>query len=195
MPKYIKLLLLTCCISLTACATQIKAAKTTNPPPIEKLSAFNQFELRSVQLAPAYANDGANLKASAKIQEYFDERVRPLTSKWSNSGTKSTRTLVIEPQIVQIKFIGIGARVFVGPLAGSSAVLLKVKYFDKATGRIIAEPEFFQRAAAMSGALTMGGQDNAMLARIVTLAADYTARNYSLAVGGETGMSPDDASN
>jgi hypothetical protein len=33
----------------------------------------------------------------------------------------------------------------------------------------------------------MGGQDNAMLARIVTLVADYTSRNYQEAVGGPSG--------
>lgn len=64
---------------------------------------------------------------------------------------------------------------------------MKVKYIDKASGRLISEPEFFQRAAAWSGAFTVGGQDNAMLARIVTLVADYTSRNYDTAVGGPSG--------
>jgi hypothetical protein len=64
---------------------------------------------------------------------------------------------------------------------------MKVKYIEKTTGKVIAEPEFFQRAAAMSGALTLGGQDNAMLSRIVTLVADYTSHNYQQAVGGPSG--------
>jgi len=66
-------------------------------------------------------------------------------------------------------------------------LIMKVKYIDKASGKVIAEPEFFQRAAAWSGAFTVGGQDNAMLARIVTLVADYTSRNYQEAMGGPSG--------
>jgi hypothetical protein len=68
---------------------------------------------------------------------------------------------------------------------------MKVKYIDKASGKLISEPEFFQRAAAWSGAFTVGGQDNAMLARIVTLVADYTNHNFEAAVGGPSGAPED----
>jgi hypothetical protein len=64
---------------------------------------------------------------------------------------------------------------------------MKVKYIDKASGSLISEPEFFQQAAAWSGAFMVGGQDNAMLARIVTLVANYTTHNYEAAVGGPSG--------
>jgi hypothetical protein len=94
---------------------------------------------------------------------------------------------VIEPRIEHLTFIGGATRFWVGPPAGSSTVIMKVKYIDKAFGKLLAEPEFFQRAAAWSGAFTVGGQDNAMLARIVTLVADYTSRNYQEAVGGPSG--------
>ncbi len=140
-------------------------------------------------LDPAYSGDSANQKAAAKIQENVDLKVRPLINGWNGDKPKgqTSRTLPIEPRIEHIKFIGSAARFWVGPLAGSSAVIMKVKYTDKATGKAIAEPEFFQRAAAWSGAFTMGGQDNAMLYRIVTLVADYTSHNYDEAVGGASG--------
>lgn len=77
--------------------------------------------------------------------------------------------MVIEAWIEHINFIGGGARFWVGPLAESSALIMKVRYIDIALGKIIAEPEFFQRAAAWSGAFNVGGQDNAMLARISTI--------------------------
>ena len=41
--------------------------------------------------------------------------------------------------------------------------------------------------AAMSGAWTVGGQDNDMLQRIVTVATAYLTANYPAAVGGPTG--------
>jgi hypothetical protein len=119
--------------------------------------------------------------------------VSPIIDGWNRAAPQwqPVRVLVIEPMIEHIKFIGGGARFWVGPLAGSSAVIMKVKYIDKESGKLVSEPEFFQRAAAWSGAFTVGGQDNAMLARIVTLVADYTKRNYEEAVGGPSGALED----
>ncbi|MGE5491826.1 MAG: hypothetical protein ACM31P_11155 [Actinomycetota bacterium] len=187
----LNLAILTAAVSLVGCATHIQPSKFSNPPPAERFSSFDRFELKRVQLSPTYAGDGANQRAAAKIQQYFDERLQPTVTGWNRDGKGGERTLLIEPRIEQIKFIGVGARIWAGPLAGSSAVVMKVKYTDKSTGKVIAEPEFFQRAAAMSGAFTVGGQDNAMLARIVTLAANYNANNFSQPVGGETGATPD----
>lgn len=182
-------------VLLAACATHIKPSTMSNPPPTEKFSAFDRFELKPIVLSAAYADHDANQKAAAKIQAYFDERIKPVVNQWNNgkgeTNDADATTLVIEPRIEHIKFIGIGARIWVGPLAGSSAVVMKVRYVDKRTGKVIAEPEFYQRAAAMSGAFTFGGQDNAMLARISTLVADYNTRNYAQRVGGESGATPD----
>jgi hypothetical protein len=175
---------------IPGCATRyIKPTTVQNPAPAEKFSAFTRFELQRVSLDPAYTGQDANQRATARIQEYFDSRVSPIIDKWNRAAPQAVpaRVLVIEPRIEHIKFIGGGARFWVGPIAGSSAVIMKVKYVDKASGRIVSDPEFFQRAAAWSGAFTVGGQDNAMLARIVTLVADYTSRNYQDAVGGPSG--------
>jgi len=177
-------------LATTACATRYtKPSTVQNIPPAEKFAAFDRFELMSVALDPAYSGDGANHKATAKIQEYFDLKVKPLINGWNGDqpAGRVSRTLLIEPRIEHIKFIGGGARFWVGPLAGSSAVIMKVKYIEKTTGKVIAEPEFFQRAAAWSGTFTVGGQDNAMLSRIVTLVADFTRDNYQQAVGGPSG--------
>lgn len=175
---------------VTACATRyIKPSTVQNPPPAEKFAVFDRFELTSVALDPAYSAHAANQKATAKIQEHFDLKVKSLINGWNGEkpAGQASRTLLIEPRIEHIKFIGGGARFWAGALAGSSAVIMKVKYIEKTTGKVIAEPEFFQRAAAWSGAFTMGGQDNAMLSRIVTQVADFTSRNYQEAVGGPSG--------
>jgi len=66
-----------------------------------------------------------------------------------------------------------------------------VRFSDADTGEEIADPEFYQHAAAMSGAWSMGGADNAMLARESTLIASYLSANYDQAVGGPTKL-PDE---
>lgn len=175
------------------CVTHIKPSAVQNPPPSEKFSAFGRFELQRVSLSSSYSDDSANQRAAVKIQEYFNERVSPIIDGWNRAAPQGqqARVMVIEPQIEHLKFIGGATRFWVGPIAGSSAVIMKIRYIDKASGKLLAEPEFFQRAAAWSGAFTVGGQDNAMLARIVTLVADYTNRNYREAVGGPSGATDD----
>ena len=177
-------------LAITACATRyINPTTVQNPPPAETFSSFGQFELKPVVLVHAYSGDNANQRAAVRIQEHFNHRVSPLIDGWNRATPQAqpARILLIEPRIEHIKFIGGAARFWAGPIPGSSAIIMKVKYIDKASGTLISEPEFFQRAAAWSGAFTVGGQDNAMLARIVTLVTDYTSRNYENAVGGPSG--------
>ena len=56
------------------------------------------------------------------------------------------------------------------------------------SGDTIAYPEFYQRAAAMGGAYTVGVTDNLMLVRIANLLVEYLKSNYETAVGGPTGV-------
>lgn len=58
------------------------------------------------------------------------------------------------------------------------------------SGKVIATPEFYQRANAMAGAWTVGAHDNAMLQRVTVLVANYLSGNYDDAVGGATGYEP-----
>jgi hypothetical protein len=146
---------------IAGCATRyINPTTTQNPPPAERLSSFVRFELQRVSLQPPYAGQNANERATARIQEHFDSKVSLIIDDWNRAAVlgQPGRTLVIEPRIEHIKFISGGVRFWVGPYAGSSAVIMKVKYTDKSSGKVVSEPEFFQRAAAWSGALTMEGK-------------------------------------
>lgn len=94
-----------------------------------------------------------------------------------NKKTFAAGTLIIEPAIEDMKKINIGERIMVGVMAGSSAILLRTVYRDGASGEAIASPVFYSKASAISGALTFGGMDNAMLNRVVNLACDYARHN------------------
>jgi len=178
---------------LGGCATHISTDVTQNPPPAQKLSDFNHFELEPVILAPAYQASDANHQAMAKIQQNLLERMNPVLAKWNQSGDQAggpRRTLLIEPEIEEIKFLNATVRVWTGALSGSSAVLMHVRLMDKDNGREIAAPVFYARAAAMSGAWTFGVMDNMMLVRITDTVSAYLQNNYSQAVGGPTGQDP-----
>jgi hypothetical protein len=174
---------------LAGCATHINTTLSRNPPPTECLSGFERVELSPVKLAPSCAGQPANVRALIKIQENVSLNITPALARW-NAAKKDAgagRTLLIEPTVTEIKFINANARVWVGPIAGSSAVILRAKITEKETGRIVATPVFYSRASAMGGTFTVGVTDNLMLTRIADRLTDYLLNNYDQAVGGPTG--------
>jgi hypothetical protein len=168
-------------IVASGCATHIRPTVTSNPPPTRALNAFGFFEVQRLT-----ADDGVKEPdAMVKIQQNCDGKLNPLLASW-NRGTG--RTLVIEPRVRELKFVSGANRVLAGAMAGSSAIRMTVKLTDKSSGAVIAEPEFYQRAAAWGAAYTFGVNDNNMLSRICAVLDEYLRRNYTQAVGGPTGF-------
>jgi hypothetical protein len=138
---------------------------------------------RAGTTAEVREQDAAMAKIAANVQQKLGDTV----TRWEHKG-QGGRTLKIEPRVTELKFVGGGKRFFAGAMAGSSAVVMHVRLTDADTGKVIADPEFYQRAAAMGGAWSIGGTDNGMLVRISTVAQQYMQRNYASAVGGPTGL-------
>ena len=173
-----------------ACAGTIIENKVDNPAPQAAFKTFSHFEVKKITMGPPYAGQAANEKALKKIQQNFDLRVNPLVEKWNKPATAAAngKTLVIEPRIDQIKFINGTARFWAGAFAGDSGVILKIRFVDKDTGKVIAEPEFYQRANKHGGTWSIGATDNNMLVRITEVSTRYITANYDNAVGGPTGL-------
>ncbi len=169
---------------LSACVTHIRPDRNYNPPPKMALSHFQHFELAPLEASTEARKEAAAL---ARVDANVQKKLLALTTAWNSRGAEG-RTLRIEPYVSQLKFVGVNGRFWAGPLAGSSAVVMKLRLVDKATGEVIAEPEFFQRASAMGGTFAVGGTDYGMLVRISTVSEQYLERNYPKAVGGPTGL-------
>lgn len=166
----------------TGCATRIKASSAQNPPPKEAFATYGRIEIKPVVFKAGYVGDASGL---AKIDENFRADLAESLARW-NQRPANGRTLVIEPVIDELSFKHGAKRVLLGPLAGSSGVLMHVSIHD-ASGAVIANPEFFQRAGAMGAGFTFGVHDNMMLTRVGKLAAGYVMANYDTPVGGPTG--------
>lgn len=184
-----RLMLAMLVLTVSAAAT---AADTHNPPPANALAGYDGYELAPIAMGPPYAGDKGKEEAKAKIQGYMTTETGQIIEQWNQEAAGGTRgqTLVIEPRIEKLKVVSGGARFWAGALAGNSYVVMKFRVVEQPGGRQLAEPEFYQRAAAMSGAWTFGGQDQDMLHRIVALANHYLQANYQDAVGGPTGYDP-----
>ena len=176
--------------AMWGCVTTVETPETSfNPAPTSSFSSYSQIELNPVQFDPGLPSGSANQAALDKIQENVDAEIGLTLEQWnSNPSTTSNGRLVIEPVITEMKFVGGATRVLAGALAGSSAVVMKVRIYDSESGDTIAYPEFYQRAAAMGGAYTVGVTDNLMLVRIANLLVEYVKSNYENAVGGPTGV-------
>jgi hypothetical protein len=169
-------------VMLAGCATSIKASGTQNPAPKEAFSAYGRIEVKPAVFKAGYVGDAAGL---AKIDANFREEVEPALAKW-NQRPDNGRKLVIEPVVDELSFKHGAKRVLLGPLAGSSGVLMHVAIHD-ANGVTVANPEFFQRAGAMAAGFQFGVHDNMMLTRVGKLAGGYVLANFDKAVGGPTG--------
>ena len=167
-------------------------AEPQNPPPANALAGYDKYELLPIAMGPPYAGDDGKEKAKAKIQDHMTTETGPIIAQWNTDAAGSTRgqSLVIEPRIEKLKVVSGGARFWAGALAGDSYVVMKLRIVEQPSGTLLAEPEFYQRAAAMSGAWTIGGQDKDMMHRIVPLTNKYLQSNYKEAVGGPTGYDP-----
>lgn len=172
---------------------EIRPSVERNAPPAVQLDQYQRFDLKPVELAPAYADHPANRKALGALQENVDQRLGQWTAQRNaQAAADGARTLRLEPVVEKVRFISGGKRFWAGAFAGSSQILLKLRLVDAASGEVVAEPEFYQHARGMAGAWTVGGADNAMLARVASLAQDYVTANYAAAVGGATGWEPGD---
>lgn len=175
------MLAMLCC----ACVTHIHANVTDNPPPREPLSAFQHFRLQPVIAANSEVSEQTD--AMARISANARQKIGNTISHWQNN-SPGGRTLNIEPRITELKFVSGTKRFFAGDFAGSSAVIMHLRLTDAESGKVIADPEFYQRAAAEGGTWTFGATDKSMLVRINTVAQQYLQRNYPHAVGGPTGL-------
>jgi len=169
-------------LALQGCATSIKASSTQNPPPKEAFSAFGKIELKTVVFKAGTKGDIAGL---SKIDENLKSNLKRSLEEW-NGRPANGRSLTIEPVIQEMAFQHGAKRVLLGPMAGSSGVLIRLNIRD-ANGREVASPEFFQRADAWSAGFVVGVHDNLMLTRVAQLASNYVIGNYARAQGGPTG--------
>lgn len=154
---------------------------TTDPQPATvRFSTFSTVVMKPVTIAPEYANGGASQRALSRINGELIKNMRQPFPNLQESGSAAdtgAHTLLIEPRIEGLRFISGGARFWVGGMAGSSAVRMKVTFKDGTSGAIIAAPEFYRQSNAWEGGMSVGASDNAMLRQITEDVAGYAALN------------------
>ncbi len=168
---------------MIGCATQISKPTREPLPSKVRFGEFTNIEMKAVGISETYAEAEANQKALRKIDEILFNDMRMLypnlkrIENGEDFSKASDKTLQITPIIKEIKFVGGGARFWVGAMAGSSAVLMEAIFRDGSSSEIIADPEFIRVANAYSGGWSMGVTDNKMLEDIARDIVNYASVN------------------
>ena len=149
-----------------------------NPPPPVALSSFDRFQVEPIAMSEAIARHKGNVVARQYLQVDLDERVPKLIEPWNARESTSGRTLLVKPEIEAIRFITGGKRLLAGGFAGNSWAVLRLRLVDKASGEVVAEPRFYQRAHGIFAGYSLGAADKLMLARLSDMAAAYLHDNY-----------------
>lgn len=155
------------------------AVDAQNPPPAAPLNIYSRFELMPVAMAADISIHKGNAVAAQYLQVDMSERIPKLIAPWNaRTADGAVRTLVIQPEVMQIRFITGGKRLFTGSFGGNSWALLRMRLTDKETGAVVAEPQFYQRAFAMAAGYSLGAADKLMLARLADMSAYYLKANF-----------------
>jgi hypothetical protein len=166
---------------LAGCATQIHPKDETIQPSKVRLGTYSAVVTKPLiveKIADASGDPAGVDHIRADLVNCLRLVFPKLEQVSADRAQFAAGTVIIEPAIEDMKRVNGAGRFFAGAMAGSSAVLLRTKYIDAASGEVIASPVFYARASAMSGAWTMGAMDNVMLNRIAEQACSYAKLNY-----------------
>jgi hypothetical protein len=162
-------------IVLGGCTTQIHPPTVGNEKSKARLGQYEAVSLSAIKVE-RMEGDSGDLAAVGHIERNLSTCMKGVFPSL-REGQAGSAGLSIEPIITDLKKVNGSERFWLGAMAGSSAVLLKVRYTDKASNQIVAEPTFYAKASAMGGAWSIGGTDNAMLSRVVSEACNYAQEN------------------
>lgn len=177
---------LICLVLLFGCATQVTEKPTETSRSSIALSSFSKVILVKSKIAAEYDGQGANLKAVKKVDEILGQRTKSLLSNvaiieqnelatMDFSRVKSGETLIIEPYVKQVKFIGGAARFFAGAMAGSSVIIMDATFKDAADSSVIGKTGTYRRAGAYADPFGTGS--NRMLSDAANDIANYIQVN------------------
>lgn len=171
---------------LTTSPTSAAASTTTNfknpSTPTEAFHNFSSFKLEKTTLGKKYNTVAGNISSARNLDASIEQSLKSKLNTWTDA-SKPARTLTIKPHIEAVRFIGSGARFFVGAMAGRSWMYVKLTCVDEASGAIISETEFY-RVAQMANGFTLARADYKMVEDLGDDIVRFMENNYNNAIGG-----------
>jgi hypothetical protein len=149
------------------------------PSTSENLSGFGRFEMAKTTLTPEIQGDPKKAQAAIAVELAVQQRVQPLLTEWNSRRAGSTsRSLLIEPRIVELYIPSGNSRFWAGAFAGESVIDLQLKLTEKETGAAVGQVDIRRTASAMAGAWSIGKSDKNLMLYIADIAHQYLENNY-----------------
>ena len=170
---------------LAGCATDIAPQDHTIAPSPVPLASFESFVLRPLAVEHMQgdsADHAALQQIEIELRGCVRAALRGLREEPEVNGAGG-RTLVVAPVVVDLKKVNRTERRWVGPFAGSSAVLLRLELRDAAAQAPVAAPVFHASGDAWRGSFApFAASDDAMLQEVVDEACGYVTDNLGVRV-------------
>jgi hypothetical protein len=163
-----------------ASTKMIKAAMEESarlPAPSAALSAYGKFEIKPVAMSDAIRREAGKVQAAQQLDATVRARLEPLLAEWT-AGSRSSKTLVIQPRVESIRIIGGANRFFAGALAGDSHIDMELELKDAATGVVLAKPRVNRSSNAMAGGWSVGATDRNLPNYMAEIWRQYLSDSY-----------------
>lgn len=147
-----------------------------NQKPTHPLNQFKNIKLEPAELNKVYQGSTGNIKTLEDLNENLNKELEPFLNEWNSD--KAGKTLLIEPKVMAVRFIGAGLRFFTSHFSGSSWILVKLNLIDAESGDVIASPLLFREGGK-------GRVADKNIAKNMALdIKEYLVSNYENPVGG-----------
>ena len=150
---------------------------------------FQIFTLKPATIADIYSEGFGNKDVLKNLDHQLSQHLQPQLDEWNQQAGEG-RTLIVQPHIKAVIFIGTTQRILIG--GGRSQFYVTVNFTDAQSGDTIALPEFYQFSNPTP--YTYSANDYAMIRRLGNDIHNYVGNNYPSAIGGGTAPSDRDKS-
>ncbi len=169
---------------LVACNSTQKQADPANPagqtdqattPVVKKLEKpydnliFSTFTAKS-EIAKDYPQAAKEVQRSMMTSLQMEDRFKKVVT--ASGGQPATGdTLIIKADITELRIVPVAARMWGGPMAGSSGVELNLQLIDSATQKVVREEKVSSWNNAWGASYS--GSDNSLLDDMGKITAQY----------------------
>ena len=156
-------------------AVQTNQAEQTATPVIKKLEKpyanlmFSTFTAKS-EIAKDYPQAAKEVQRSMMTSLQMEDRFKKIVT--ASEGQPATGdTLIVKADITELRIVPVAARMWGGPMAGSSGVELNLQLIDSATQKVVREEKVSTWNNAWGASYS--GSDNTLLDDMGKITAQY----------------------
>lgn len=147
-------------------------------PTQTKLSRFSKFKVLPMKSSIVIQNNAGKAQYASVVESKLNNRLYPVITEWEGKASSANRQLLIEPELLSLRIVSGGARFWIGAMAGSSDVKLRLTLRDARTKKVIGSPVISKNTGGMAGAWSSGATDRNLVDYIVDISKQYLINNY-----------------